>query len=169
MKKYCFDTSGVSNPLEMMPEDIHRTMWEGFCGLIQNGHVAVTTEIYEEMCRIPGNVGECLAACKTELVLEVGEDHWDWQTYVMHIQQMQDRHQDLISEFTGGSSKTICLNDLTIIALARTLRLPVVSIQQNSYLDEIGSRKRRIPNICKAEGVVPLNFNDFLRKENSSF
>jgi hypothetical protein len=27
MKKYCLDTSGLSNPLEFMPEDIHVTLW----------------------------------------------------------------------------------------------------------------------------------------------
>ena len=30
MKKYAFDTSGISNPLESMPEDIHESLWNGF-------------------------------------------------------------------------------------------------------------------------------------------
>ncbi len=30
MKKYAFDTSGISNPLESMPEDIHESMWKNF-------------------------------------------------------------------------------------------------------------------------------------------
>jgi len=28
MKKYAFDTSGISNPLESMPEDIHESIWK---------------------------------------------------------------------------------------------------------------------------------------------
>lgn len=150
-----------------MPEDIHKTMWEGFCERIEAGLIAATTEIYGEMCHIPGDVGASLIANKSAIVLELGED-WDWQTYVEHAQRMQVDHKDFISEFTGGSAKTICLNDLTIIALAKTLGLPVISMER-LVSEDLGTKKRRIPNICKAEGVGHLSFNDFLRSEKLSF
>ncbi|WP_425906817.1 DUF4411 family protein [Nitrobacter sp. TKz-YC02] len=167
MKKYCFDTSGISNPLETMPEDIHKTMWAGFCERVESGSIATTTEIHSEFCYIPGDVGKRLISSKSLLVLEVGEE-WDWQTYVDHAQRMQVDHKDFISEFTGGSAKTICLNDLTIIALAKTLSLPLVSMER-LVPEDPGTKKRRIPNICKAEGVEHLVFNDFLRRENLTF
>ena len=81
---------------------------------------------------------------------------------------MQVDHKDFISEFTGGSARTICLNDLTIIALAKTLGLPLVSMER-LVSEEPGSKKRRIPNICNAEGVKHLAFNNFLRREGLSF
>jgi hypothetical protein len=31
------------------------------------------------------------------------------------------------------------------------------------------AKKKRIPNICQAEGVEHLDFNDFLRREGLSF
>lgn len=150
-----------------MPEDIHQTMWGGFCERVEAGIIAVTTEVYEEMCRIPGDVGEHLAGNESAMVLEVGDD-WDWKPYVEHIQRMQVDHEDFISEFTGGSAKTICLNDLTIIALAKTLGLPVVSME-TFIKEDPGTKKRRIPNICNAEGVEHLTFNDFLRREGLKF
>ncbi|MGQ4272619.1 DUF4411 family protein [Terrihabitans sp. B22-R8] len=151
-----------------MPEDIHKTMWAGFCNLVEGGKIAATTEIYEEMCHIPGAVGGSLLVSKAEIVLELGEPEWDWETYIGHTQQMQVDHAGFISEFTGGSSKTICLNDLTIIALAKTLALPVVSMERHVPEDP-GTKKRRIPNICAVEGVEHLGFNDFLRREKLSF
>jgi len=51
--------------------------------------------------------------------MEVG-DNWDWGTYIDHVNAMEDAHHDFISEYCGGSKKP-CLNDISIIALAKTL------------------------------------------------
>ncbi len=150
-----------------MPEDIHKTVCVGFCERVERALIAATTEIHAEMCHIPGAVGACLSANKSTIVMEVGED-WDWRTYIRHAARMQVDHKSFISEFTGGSAKTICLNDLTIIALAKTLGLPVVSMEK-PVSEDPGSKKRRIPNICRAEGVEHLSFNDFLRREKLTF
>ena len=80
MKKYCFDTSGISNPLELMPEDIHASLWNGFkAKCLQPGIIAVTQEIYDEMPHIQGSVGQCIKDHKADLLMEVGDD-WDWGT-----------------------------------------------------------------------------------------
>src|SRR5262249_19409221 len=71
-KKYCFDTSGISNPLETMPEDIHESAWTKIKACIEGGMFAVTTEIYDEMIHITGTVGECIGAKEAALVLEIG-------------------------------------------------------------------------------------------------
>jgi hypothetical protein len=117
MKRYCFDTSGISNPLETMPEDIHESMWQAVANCIVAGRIAVTTEIYEEMCQIPGKIGDCIKANEVAMVLEVGDPSWDWNTYVDYSLRMQEDYSAFISEYIGGSRKTICLNDLTIVAL----------------------------------------------------
>ena len=57
----------------------------------------------------------------------------------------------------------MCLNDISIVALAKTLNLPVVHME--SWVPEDNQTKRRIPNICALEGVAHLRFNEFLRAE----
>ena len=163
MKRYCFDTSGISNPLESVPIDIHGSLWDWLLDFFEAGSVAVTTEIFEEMILLPNGVGERIKATKDSFVLEVGEPTWDWQDYIANSNRMQDTYHDFISEFTGGSSKTICLNDLSIVALAKTMDLPLVNME--AFVPEGSPNKRRIPNICIYEGVLPLTFNQFLRKE----
>jgi uncharacterized protein DUF4411 len=166
MKRYCFDTSGISNPLESMPEDIHGSLWSGFkTKCLQSGIIAVTTEIYEEMEHIPGSVGQCIKDHKAAMLLEVGGD-WDWGTYITHVNNMEDTHHDYISEYCGGSKRTVCLNDISIVALAKTLGLPVVSMEEKVTA---GSRKLHIPDVCDLEGVEHLNFSQFLRKEELKF
>ena len=166
MKKYAFDTSGVSNPLEAMPEDVHDSLWSHFkTKVLPSGIVAVTQEIFEEMEHIPGAVGASIKANKANILMEVGED-WDWQSYIDHSNKLQDTHHDFISEFIGGSKKTVGLNDISIIALAMTLRVPVVSMEKPV---SAGSKKLHIPDVCKIEKVDHLNFSDFCRKENLKF
>jgi hypothetical protein len=162
MKKYCFDTSGISNPLEAMPEDIHKTMWRKVTEIIKRGEIAVTKEIHDEMVLIPGNVGSIIRLREDALVLEVNENSWDWRTYLAHSSTMNRVHHQYISEYCGGSKKTVCLNDMSGIALAKTLGLPLVSMEARVGAS---TTKRRIPDVCSIEGVQHLNFNDFLRRE----
>jgi hypothetical protein len=162
VKKYCFDTSGFSNPLEAMPEDIHDSMWTKVKAIIADGQIAVTAEIYDEMERMGGDFGQYVKDHKAEMLLEVGHASWDWSAYKVRAAEIQTAHHDFISEYCGGSPKTVCLNDISIIALAKSLSLPLVSMESPVRQ---GSRKRRIPDVCLIEGVQPLNFNQFLRAE----
>ena len=166
MKKYAFDTSGISNPLETMPEDIHESMWKDFkTKCLGSGIIAVTQEIYDEMVHIPGSVGQCIKGGKIELVMEVGGD-WDWGTYITNVNNMEDDHHDFISEYAGGSKKTVCLNDISIIALAKTLGIPVVSMEERVTS---GAKKLHIPDVCDLHKVDHLTFSEFLRKEKLKF
>lgn len=45
MKRYRVDTSGFSNPLATIPEDIYRSIWLQVTALIAAGTIGVTTEI----------------------------------------------------------------------------------------------------------------------------
>ena len=162
MKEYCLDTSGLSNPLENMPEDIHASLWQEVCELISSGKFAVTTEIFDEMKLLEGVVGKHIESNGPELILEVGQEGWDWRTYAAHVERMQIDHKDFISEYTGGSKKTIGLTDLSIVALGRTLDLPVVSMEASV---QDSPNKLRIPDLCKLEGVPHISFNDLLRQQ----
>lgn len=166
MKRYCFDTSGISNPIESMPEDIYVSVWRQVRAFFESGQVAVTREIYDEMLHLPGEIGECVKRCRSELLLEVGDDTWDWPAYTHIATQIVARHLAYISEYNGGVKKTVGMNDISIIALAKALGVPVVSMETALVVgSNLSPNKRRIPDICRAEGVVHLQFNEFLRLE----
>lgn len=167
MKRYCFDTSGFSNPLEAMPRDIHVKLWDDIIDYIASGNVAVTKEVFDEIVYISNGIGDFVSANSEKILLEVGETHWDWNRYIAHNRLAQDSYQSFISEFNKNIKGTIGLTDLSIISLAKTLNIPLVNME--SLISEASPSKRRIPNICKYEGVQSLTFNDFLRKEGFKF
>jgi hypothetical protein len=166
MSKYCIDTSGLSHPYEEIPEDIHESLWARVRKTIVDGNVAVTPEIFDEVVHIDGGLGKFLDKHKALIIFEIEKGKWDWPSYVKHISRMQHDHRDFIREYCGGSPKTVCLNDISIIALAKTLHVPVVSMEKP--VDKT-SKKRHIPDICIVENVVHLTFSDFCRKENYHF
>ena len=166
MPKYCVDTSGLSHPYEEIPEDIHPSLWKRVRETIASGHVAVTQEIFEEAVNIQGGLGDYLNSSKSIILYEVQKGVWNWQDYIRIAAKMQTDHKSFIREFCGGSPKTVCLNDISIIALAKTLRLPVLSMEKP--VDK-NSKKRHIPDICTAEDVPHLSFNEFCRREGFKF
>jgi len=165
-KKYCFDTSGISNPLQRMPDDIFPSLWKKVVTIIESGRVAITTEIYDEMVNIRGMVGDCIIRNKQLMVLEVADNAWNWPTYIECVQKLTQTHKMFISEFTGGAKSTVGLNDISIIALAKALNLPVVS-EESPATNSL--KKRRIPDVCRLEQVEHLTFIEFLRRENIRF
>lgn len=165
MKRYCFDTSGISNPLQAMPEDIHDWIWILVRDLIEEGSIAVTTEIYDEMTHIGGQVGACIRANRKAMVLEVGDTGWDWSRYIQMTNAMQSAHREYISEFNEHVARTVGMNDISIIALAKALRLPLVSME--TLVLGPNAKKRKIPNVCAIENVDHLDFTGFLRSVNA--
>lgn len=165
MKKYCLDTSGLSNPLEFMPEDIHPSIWAKVAALVTDGTFAVTVEIYGELEHLPGPIGDCLRENEAALQMELEEESWDWQAYLAHYEEMKLRHAAVISEYNSNRKGTIGLKDLTIIALAKTLGLPLVSSEKRTNVDQDSDKRQKIPDICDKEGVAHLNFNELLRAE----
>ncbi len=162
MKRYCFDTSALSNPLEQMPEDIHRSLWYEIKNVIGSGVIGVTPEIYQEMLHLPGSLGKCIKNNKGQLILAPGIE-LDMSKFAANSNQILKDHHNFISEYSGGSAKTACLNDMTIVILAKTLNLPLVSMESPAT----GSQaKRRIPDVCKIEGIQHLTFSQYLRLEN---
>ena len=148
-----------------MPEDIpiYAPLWEQMKAIVAAGDIAATTEIYAQMCKIDGAFGQCIKESKAHILLEIGDSSWDFNSYIRHFNRMQQTYHAHISEYShGGSKRTIDLPDLTIIALGRTLGIPVVSMEVTA---QQSPDKRRIPDICSMEGIVHYTFNDFLRIE----
>lgn len=114
------------------------------------------------MLSITGELGACVKDHSHCLVMEIGNGDWDWEQYLAHVKRMQVDYQSVISEFNGNRRGTVGLNDLSIVALALTLKLPLVSMEAaNVY--QPSTTKRRIPDICASEKVPHLDFNDLLR------
>jgi len=148
-----------------MPEDIpvYAPLWEQIKAFILKGEIATTSEIYAQMCKITGSVGQCIKESKSSLMMEVGDASWDFEAYIRHFKRMQSDYHAHISEYShGGSKRTVDIADLTVVALGRTMDLPVVSMEVTAFPSP---DKRRIPDICSLEGVPHLTFNDFLRIE----
>ena len=162
--RYCLDTSGLSNPLETTPEDIHETLWSRVRELIEEGAFAWNAEIADELGHLEGETGECIAGCLTATLHEIGDEQWDWPSYVANVNRMKSDYQAFISDYNGGRKGTIGLNDLSIVALALTLRVPVVSMEARNS-GEASAKRLRIPDLCDREGVKHLTFNEFLREE----
>lgn len=141
-------------------------MWSSLEAFVRDGHVATTTELYDEMRHITGAFGTCIHECKKDLVMEVDDPTWDGLLYIREYDRMRQEHAAFISEYTHMNSKqTISLNDLTIIALAKTLKLPVVSAESSAAPSPT---KRRIPDMCLMENVIHRTFVEFLRDEGLS-
>ena len=168
MKVYCLDTSGFSTPHVQLPEEVevYRPVWDCVIAAIESGKIGVTAEIYKEMCHITGDVGDCIRASRAKLLMEVDDPEWDGTGYIAHYNRMRKAHHEWIADYTMKSpGKTICLRDLTAVALAKSLKLPLISSESSA---KESPKHKRIPDICTLENVVAYSFNDFLKIEGTA-
>lgn len=165
--RYCLDTSGFSNPLMEMPEDIHKTLWSSVVLRVQADIFCWNVEIATEMASIQGSVGAALNGCNGSCCYEVGKGSWDWNAYVSINNAWRKQFHQYISEYNGNRKNTIGLNDLSIVALAYALGLPMVSMESPN-LGQPSQTKLRIPDLCKAVGIDHYNFTQLCRKEGIS-
>ena len=167
MPKYCIDTSGLMNPFVSIPDDVHASLWVAVKKMLDSGDGAVTKEIFDEMVSFNNDIGKHVGNCKDAVLFEVGVGQWDWPSYIAHNVRMQTAHAQWIAEYINNPN-SICLNDLTIIALAKTLNVPVLSMEYRAP-DTPECKRRKIPNICDKEGIKHLDFTAFCRGEKYKF
>jgi len=146
-----------------MPGDIHVTLWQKISSIIEAGTIAATLEIYDELTRLIGPVGDCIRTNQPKIVMEVGQASWNWSSYIQHSNKMLTDHSAYISEMCGGSRRTVGVNDISIIALGKALSIPVVSSEVRRM--PASKKWRHIPDVCDMEGVLHMTFNEFLRAE----
>jgi hypothetical protein len=163
VKKYCLDMSGFSNPIQSLPDDIHVSLWTQICDRVRRGDFATTTEVYEELTHITGTVGQCLKDHMAEIRLEVGSGDWSHELYISNFQKLHPKYQKFITG-TGGSKASLSMADFSIVVLGKTLALPVVSMEI-ACGHNLHTKSCKIPDVCMAEGVLHMTFNDFLRSE----
>ena len=76
---------------------------------------------------------------------------------------MRVQYVGYISEYNGNRKGTVSLNDCSIVCLAKTLDLPVMSTwKRNRYPSEV---KIRIPELCDREGIGHYDLTELLRAE----
>jgi len=165
VKDYCLDTSGLSHPLQHQPEDLFPRLWAQVHERIESGRIAVTEEIYEELALLTGTTGASIVRSKTNLVMRVGAPGWNYSLYLTESARIQTTYARFISENVGGRRDTIGMNDISIVALAKSLGIPVVSMEVSVMASGRSGTKRRIPDICRSEGIDHLTFTDFMRRE----
>lgn len=163
MKRYCLDTSGFSNPIQGMPEDIYVSLWTQIRDLVKAGCFAATAEVYDELIHIPGEVGRCLKDHEAQIKLEVGSGDWDYTSYLAHFDALHPKYESFING-TGGSKLSLSMPDFSIVMLGKALALPVISMEV-ACANLPNTKSRKIPDVCKAENVAHMTFNDFLRAE----
>lgn len=165
--KYCLDTSAISNPLVGMPEDCFGGLWEKVKNVIVGGAFCCNAEIAEQYTHIEGSVGDCLTNQIPTMLYEIGVGSWNWQGYLDNTNRMTTKYHQYISDYHSNRRNTIDLKDLSIVALAKTLNLPVVSME-GSDGGQVSETKMRIPRLCICEAVRHLTFIDLLREEGLS-
>ena len=167
MARYVLDTSWISNPLLEMPPDIHISLWSRVKTLISDGAFCWNMEIWEELdgsIKDP-DVAACLRGCHTSGgCFEVAHDRWDWNAYLERYEGVKVKYRQYISEYNGMRKSTVGLNDCSIVCLGKTLGLPVASMEAEAT--QPSSKKMRIPELCKREGVEHVNLTQLFRKEN---
>jgi len=139
-------------------------LWDRVRKTVEDGKIGFNTEIMEELGSITGQLGECLQACAKSCCFEIGNDDWPWEEYIEHVEALKVTYEGVISEYNGNRKGTVGLNDISIIALAKTLNLPVISMEKANVYQQ-SETKMRIPDVCAAEDVPHIDFNTFLRME----
>lgn len=147
------------------PRRSGRTHLSGWRRSGASGRLCTRAEIYEELSHLVGPIGECIKKNKDILQYEVEDTDWDWNAYLAHYERMKIQYEAVISDYNSNRKNTIGLKDLTIIALAKTLGLPVVSSEKKTNSEQDSKKRQKIPDICDKEGVQHMSFNDLLRAE----
>jgi len=108
-------------------------------------------------------VGQCLKDHMAEIRLEVGSGRWNYNDYIGNFKALHPRYEKFIAG-TGGSKASLSMADFSIVILAKTLALPVISME-TACAHNLHTKSCKIPDVCAAEGVLHMTFNDFLRSE----
>jgi hypothetical protein len=127
-------------------------VWAGLDGLIANGRLHASIEVYREIER---KDDELFAWCKErrdDLFVEIDDA---CQTHLARIMAAYPRLVDTVKGRSGG--------DPFVIALAATTRPPMVVVTEEN------PGRQRIPDVCLAEGIPYIGVADLIEQENWQF
>ena len=166
MKKFVLDTSGLSKPIQDMPPHRHKRLWNCIKQSIGNGVFATTEEVFEEeMLLLPDGIGAYMADNRSSIVLDFGDPYVNWNDYVITANEMQILYRESTQRTLQGRTDTVGIKDISVVALAKVLNLPLVS-EAALIHDTSQTYKRKIPNVCAEYSVKHLSFNEFIDAED---
>ena len=160
-KRLCVDTSGLTQPFRTYRQSIFPRLWRDVFEILASGEAAMTQEIFDEITAGRGDaLTNHVGMCRRQLVLDVGDQQMSG--YINVNSAMIGRHRSFVAEYCNRDD-TVGINDISIIAQAKHLGLPLLSMETS----RANSQKRRgIPDICATDGVRHLEFQDFLELFN---
>ncbi len=163
MPKYCLDTSGLSNPYVNMPEAVYPTVWNPIYSLIQSNLLCWNEEIDAELQLIQGKLHSVLKNASKQCCYKIDDTTWAWQSYLNTYKTWDAKYYAYISEYNNNRKNTIGKNDISIVALSKTLNLPLISMEVPVSVD--AKKRLHIPDLCSKEGIKHLTFNELLIAE----
>lgn len=164
MTNYCLDTSGVSKPWLELPVRVFPTLWLKVWDRIENDCFCWNDEIAQEIDRLDDPLRKKLKSREHVCRFRNDSTLWPYGNYSNLILEWERKYSQYIQENHGNRTGTIGRADLSIVALAKTLTLPIVSMERPNTSSP-SKTKIRIPELCKRENITHLNFVEFLEAE----
>lgn len=151
MKGYSFDTSALIEPwTRHYPHDLMPSLWERIDELASGGVVCAQEQVGREIARMDDTLHEWTK----------GRDH----LFRPSSSEVQSALTSIMASHPGliGMTKNRSGADPWVIALAMCENSTVVTYEQW----EEGSKKIKIPSVCKDLGVPCITFVEFMRRAN---
>lgn len=147
---YCFDTSAFIDAWRRyyLPDfEFCKPVWERIEQLMSNGQIIIPEEVITELKDKDDDIYKFVKKFPN-IVVPVTDEQMDL------VVEIFSTHSQLIDKKKTEKYHA----DVLVIALAKLQKVPVVTFESDN-------KGFGIPAVCKAHGVVPLRFQDFLRKE----
>ena len=152
---YSIDTSSLIQGWQRAyPPMMFRRLWENIDGLMEEGRLIASIEVYYELQRKDDELGQWAKERKSELFVDIDED------LQIELLSLMRKYPRLVDTKTGKSGA-----DPFVVALAKiTPNCLVVS-------DEAGGSPKspKIPTVCSAENLTCLTLLKLIEREKWSF
>lgn len=147
--KYSIDTSAIYDGWVRYPYDIFSPLWAKIEALIDQGELAATCEVLDEIQRRDEHL---YAWAKSHKKMFIALDN----EVQIAARKILNDHQRLVDTIKGRS-----MVDPWIIALAKVNKCAVVTHERLSTKPD----HVRIPNVCAALDIRYLTFLEMIREE----
>jgi len=153
--KYSIDTSAILEAWRRRyPPDVFPAVWKRFEGVIDQGELGASEEVFLEIERRDDEVHAWAKARKAKLFVAIDEEQQG------HVSAILDKHERLVDTRKNRSAA-----DPFVIALAIAKGCAVVTAEAATGKPE----RPNIPDVCSGMGVRSLNLVEFFRDEGWRF
>ena len=148
---YCFDTSAFIDSWRRyyLPEfDFCKPVWDRIEELMSEGKIIIPEEVITELKDKDDDIYKFVKRYP-DIVMPVTDEQMDLVVDIFAT------HGQLIDKKKTEKYHA----DVLVIALAKLHKVPVITFESDN-------KGFGIPAVCKAHGVKPMRFQDFLKNEN---